>query len=74
MEDQVNLIGAVKTRVCLKCNESFPSTGPGNRICKKCARINAKFGPIPEAVLAKQRGTKRHNGFIIDDTGDVLLE
>lgn len=23
-------------RVCLKCNEVFPSLGPGNRICEKC--------------------------------------
>jgi hypothetical protein len=24
-------------RVCLSCNRTFPSTGPGNRICERCA-------------------------------------
>jgi hypothetical protein len=24
-------------RVCLCCNRTFPSTGPGNRICERCA-------------------------------------
>lgn len=27
-------------RTCLRCNESFSSTGPGNRICGECARKN----------------------------------
>ena len=72
MDELVNKKTA--NRVCLKCNESFVSKGPGNRFCKKCTRINAGYGPIPEAVLAKQRGSKRHNGFIIDDTADVLWE
>lgn len=71
MDEQLNQNRAAK-RVCLKCNELFPSNGPANRICKKCARINAGYGSIPEAVLAKQRGSKRHNGFIIDDTADIL--
>jgi|688.fasta_scaffold910160_2 hypothetical protein len=59
-------------RVCLKCGEKFLSRGPANRICKKCARINAGYGSIPETLLAKQRGSKRHNGIIIDDTADIL--
>lgn len=59
-------------RVCLKCGKDFPSKGPGNRICKECARVNAKFGSMPEALIAKQRGSKWHNGVIIDDTADVL--
>ncbi len=71
MDEQPNQNRAAK-RVCLKCNQTFPSKGPGNRICRKCARINAGYGSIPEAVLAKQRGSKRHNGFIIDDTADIL--
>ena len=58
------------SRVCLKCGKDFPSTGPGNRICKPCTRINARFGFIPEEVLAKQRGVKRHNGLVIDETAD----
>ena len=73
MDEQANQRTAAE-RVCLKCSEKFPSKGPGNRFCKKCTRINAGYGPIPEAVLAKQRGSKRHNGFIIDDTADVLWE
>ena len=71
MDEQPNQKCAAK-RVCLKCNQAFLSKGPGNRICKKCARINAGYGSIPEAVLAKQRGSKRHNGFIIGDTADIL--
>ncbi len=71
MEKQVSQNNLTK-RVCLKCGKDFPSKGPGNRICRVCARINAGYGTIPEAVLAKQRGSKRHNGFIIDDTADLL--
>ncbi len=73
MDEQVNQSNPT-IRVCLKCSEKFSSKGPANRICKKCARINAGHGSIPEAVLAKQRGSKRHNGFIIDDTADVLFD
>jgi len=71
MEEQVNPNRAAK-RVCLKCNETFDSRWAGNRICKKCSRINAGLGPIPETILAKQRGSKRRNGLIIDDTADLL--
>ena len=73
MEEQVNPSPAAE-RTCLKCGKKFGSKGPGNRICKKCTRINAGYGSIPEALLAKQRGSKRHNGLIIDDTADVLSE
>ena len=71
MEEQLNLNRAA-TRVCLKCNERFESRWAGNRICKKCARINAGLGPIPEAVLSKQRGSKRHNGLEISPESTVL--
>jgi ribosomal protein L37AE/L43A len=73
MDEQV-MKGKPAKRVCLKCGEKFPSRGPANRICKKCTRINAGYGSIPEAVLAMQRGAKRHNGFIIDSTADFLPE
>ena len=73
MDEEVNPSPEAE-RTCLKCGKKFRSTGPGNRICKKCTRINAGFGSIPEALLAKQRGSKRHNGFIIGDTADVLCE
>ena len=66
--------GKAAERTCLKCNTKFPSKGPGNRICRRCNRINTAYGPIPEAVLAKQRGSKRHNGLIIDDTADIMSE
>ena len=71
MEEQLNPNRAA-TRVCLKCNEKFESRWAGNRICKKCARINAGLGPIPEAVLSKQRGSKRHNGLEICPESTVL--
>lgn len=32
-----------KKRECLKCGIKFDSTGPGNRICPKCARKNVKI-------------------------------
>ncbi len=50
-----------KKRTCLKCGKLFDSTGPGNRICKRCAQINARIR-ISEEALQKQRGAKRHNG------------
>jgi len=30
-------------RTCLRCGKSFPSTGPGNRICRHCAELNRKM-------------------------------
>ncbi len=62
----------VAERVCLKCNKKFLSQGPGNRICKPCARLNAYFGPIPEVLLAKERGAKRHNGELIISVDDAI--
>jgi hypothetical protein len=53
-------------RRCLKCNEEFPSTGAGNRICKKCARINASI-KVSEEQLARERGAKRLNGNLIEE-------
>lgn len=29
-------------RRCLRCQEEFPSRGPGNRICLKCSDKNRK--------------------------------
>lgn len=31
-------------RVCLHCGRKFPSEGPSNRICPKCAGLNLKVG------------------------------
>lgn len=59
-----------KQRTCLKCNRLFPSTGPGNRICSKCQRINARLPRYTEAQLQKQRGIKRHNGEIMEPVLD----
>lgn len=58
-----------KQRTCLKCGKCFDSAGPGNRICKPCARINAHT-PISEEQLQKQRGVKRRNGEVISDLAD----
>jgi len=55
-----------KKRTCLKCNRLFNSTGPGNRICKPCQRINARLPRYTEEQLQKQRGVKRHNGEIME--------
>lgn len=29
-----------RPRVCLKCDNPFPSAGPGNRICGRCDDTN----------------------------------
>lgn len=55
-----------KQRTCLKCGKLFDSAGPGNRICKRCTQINARI-PITEEQLKKQRGVKRHNGWILEE-------
>jgi len=55
-----------KQRSCLKCGKLFDSAGPGNRICKRCAQINARI-PINEEQLQKERGVKRHNGEVINE-------
>jgi hypothetical protein len=55
-----------KKRTCLKCNQLFDSTGPGNRICRRCQQINARLPRLSEEQLQKQRGVKRHNGEIIE--------
>ena len=55
-----------RMRVCLKCQREFFSSGPGNRICKKCTRINDRIW-ITEEELQKQRGHKYHNGEPMDD-------
>jgi tRNA(Ile2) C34 agmatinyltransferase TiaS len=57
---------AAQQRACLRCGKSFDSAGPGNRICKRCAQINARVR-ITEEQLRRQRGVKRHNGEIISD-------
>lgn len=55
-----------KQRTCLKCGKLFDSAGPGNRICKRCAQVNARI-PITEEQLQKERGVKRHNGDVISE-------
>ncbi len=59
-----------KLRTCLKCNRQFDSEGPGNRICERCRRINARLPRYTEAQLQQQRGVKRHNGEIIETLCD----
>ena len=36
-----------KKRTCLRCNKSFDSTGPDNRICPTCAVSNRNKGKKP---------------------------
>ncbi|XZE55784.1 RusA family crossover junction endodeoxyribonuclease [Planctomycetaceae bacterium SH139] len=45
-------------RSCLRCDEAFVSTGPGNRICESCAFLNAL---LPDAMPI-ERGQKFRNG------------
>jgi len=55
-----------KKRTCLKCDQLFDSTGPGNRICRRCQQINDRLPRLTEEQMQKQRGVKRHNGEIIE--------
>lgn len=55
-----------RKRTCLRCGQLFDSIGPGNRICKACARINARI-PLKEQQLERQRGIKRRCGRTIGD-------
>ena len=58
-----------KKRTCLKCGKLFDSAGPGNRICRRCARRNGRIR-VTEDELQKQRGRKWHNGIVISDLED----
>jgi hypothetical protein len=51
-----------RDRVCLKCNQTFFSRGPANRICPRCNQLNAKLVLIPDRMLQSQRGQKYRNG------------
>jgi hypothetical protein len=59
-----------KKRTCLKCDKLFDSSGWGNRICRRCQRINDRLPRFTEAQLQKQRGVKRHNGEVMDDNSE----
>lgn len=37
--------GDAKTRRCLRCSQDFLSAHRGNRICRDCARANARAAP-----------------------------
>ena len=50
-----------KFRSCLKCQQEFVSSGPGNRICSHCSATNVELGPH----VPIQRGEKRLNGEVI---------
>ena len=62
-----------KKRTCLKCGKQFDSAHAGNRICKRCAQINARIR-ITEEELQKQRGRKWHNGILISDLEEDPLK
>ena len=55
-------------RTCLKCGQSFASTGAGNRICRPCSRLNAKAGRwMTPQLMSSQRGMQHWNGEPIGD-------
>ena len=53
-----------KPRKCLKCDKSFNSLGPANRICPACQRANARIA-ISDEELEAQRGRKLCNGEVL---------
>lgn len=50
-----------KFRSCLKCQQEFVSSSPGNRICSRCSAENAELSPLAPIT----RGQKRLNGDVI---------
>ena len=42
------LNAATTARICLRCDRSFKSVGPGNRICQRCTVANE--GAIPHRI------------------------
>jgi phage FluMu protein Com len=63
-----------KPRICLKCNKTFSSRGPGNRICPRCREVNSKLSYLSERMVALQRGEKRHNGEVMIPPDRLDLE
>ena len=53
---------SARLRTCLKCGVAFSSSGPGNRICSRCARENSLL-PEREPIV---RGKKYHNGELLE--------
>lgn len=47
-------VSTMKPRTCLKCGETFPSLGLGNRICESCTQENLSVAKRTE------RGGKHH--------------
>lgn len=50
-------------RNCLRCNKTFPSTGPGHRICDLCSATNGRMG---RPVDARAHGAYHRQGKSID--------
>ncbi|CAN5265659.1 hypothetical protein BH11PLA2_BH11PLA2_36980 [soil metagenome] len=53
-----------KPRKCLKCDKTFDSSGPANRICPKCQQVNARIA-LSDEELEAQRGRKFCNGELL---------
>lgn len=49
-------------RRCLKCQNSFDSEGPWNRICGNCHLVNSKLGFYVHQIYAGDRHTHPTNG------------
>jgi len=47
-----------KQRRCLKCREWFDSTGPGNRICRKCNYQNSQIVDRSETQSTPSRAVR----------------
>jgi Holliday junction resolvase RusA-like endonuclease len=57
-------VSPAKPRKCLKCDKTFDSSGPANRICPKCQQTNARIA-ISDEELEAQRGRKLCNGEVL---------
>lgn len=52
-------------RLCLRCQKRFPSTGPGNRICGRCAVQNRRghvYVPVETPKEEGENAPSRQNG------------
>jgi hypothetical protein len=55
-EDELDREDHRQRRTCLRCDKTFPSDGPGNRICPACRRVLDAQSPGPEPVPRPKPG------------------
>jgi uncharacterized paraquat-inducible protein A len=57
-EDQRPRQPKAKTRTCLRCDRTFPSRGPENRLCPRCLGALEQTSAGPEPAPLHLRGSR----------------